>query len=106
MAVLHRLLLDDLRRPPLVQLQQSLQQVVDGGLAARLLHPHAEQLVGPVLVLHVFFALDHVVVQAQTAEETAVVVDVHLLKEVEAPPQRLLTCRQTDSQPDSYGCEM
>lgn len=100
-AALQRLLLDDLGRPPLVQLQQSLQQVVDGGLAARLLHPHVEQLVDPVLVRHRVLALDDVVVQAQAAEEAAVVVDVHLNKVVEAPPQRLLTWRQTVSRSDT-----
>lgn len=74
--------------------------MVEAGLPARLLDPDVEQLVDLVFVQDALLALDHVVVDAELAEEPLVVVVVHLFEVLEALPQRLFACghRETVSQ--------
>lgn len=93
------LLFDVLGGAALVQVQQDLQQLVQAGAPALLLHPHVQQLVEAVLVRKLLPAFDHVVVDVEAAEELAVVVDVQLLEELEAAPQRLLACGRRSRRP-------
>lgn len=91
-AVADGLLSDVLGRAALVQVEQHLQELVQAGSSALLLHPGVEQLVEPVLEGLVVFALDHVVVDVELAEELLVVADVQLLEKQEAAAQRLRAC--------------
>lgn len=78
----------------LVQVQQDLQELVQAGSPALFLHPDVEQLVDPVLIVQLLFALDHVVVDVEAAEELPVIVYVEFLEILEAAAQRLFACEQ------------
>lgn len=93
-SVVDGFLLDVLGRSPLVQIQKGLEQPVQAGLLALFLDPVAQQVVNLVFVGQVVPAFDGVVPDAEVTEEPLVVVHVDFFEEVEALPERLLTCRR------------
>lgn len=98
MTTSNSVLLYGLSRAPLVQVNQRLQQVVQAGVPALLLHPNAQQLVDLVFIQKALFALYYVVVDPQVTEESLVVVEIDVDKILEAFLQRIFTCEKQNKE--------